>query len=33
LPRDELTDTSVLSRFFRHNTWANLKLLDFCAGL
>ena len=26
-------DTSVLSTLFAHNTWANLKLLDFCAGL
>lgn len=26
-------DTSVLSTFFAHNTWANLKLLDFCARL
>lgn len=33
MPTDELTDISVLSRLFRHNTWANLKLLDFCAGL
>jgi uncharacterized damage-inducible protein DinB len=24
---------SVLARLFHHNTWANLKLLDFCAGL
>jgi uncharacterized damage-inducible protein DinB len=26
-------DTSVLTTLFAHNTWANLKLLDFCAGL
>ncbi len=26
-------DASVLTTLFRHNTWANLKLLDFCAGL
>ena len=26
-------DTSVLTRLFHHNTWANLKLLDFCEGL
>jgi uncharacterized damage-inducible protein DinB len=26
-------DTSVLTKFFRYNTWANLKLLDFCEGL
>jgi uncharacterized damage-inducible protein DinB len=25
--------TSVLTTLFAHNTWANLKLLDFCAGL
>jgi uncharacterized damage-inducible protein DinB len=28
-----LADTSVLTRLFGHNTWANLKLLDFCEGL
>jgi uncharacterized damage-inducible protein DinB len=26
-------DTSVLTRLFEHNTWANLKLLDFCERL
>ena len=26
-------DTSVLITLFAHNTWANVKLLDFCAGL
>lgn len=26
-------DNSVLITLFRHNTWANLKLLDFCEGL
>jgi uncharacterized damage-inducible protein DinB len=26
-------DTSVLTTLFEHNAWANLKLLDFCAGL
>ena len=26
-------DTSVLTTLFAHNTWANLKLLDFCEGL
>jgi uncharacterized damage-inducible protein DinB len=26
-------DTSVLTKLFHHNTWANLKLLDFCEGL
>lgn len=24
---------SVLTTLFSHNTWANMKLLDFCAGL
>ena len=33
MPNDEFGDASVLTRFFRHNTWANLRLLDFCAGL
>ncbi len=27
------SDTVVLDRFFAHNTWSNLKLLDFCAQL
>jgi len=26
-------DTSVLTALFAHNTWANLKLLDFCERL
>jgi uncharacterized damage-inducible protein DinB len=26
-------DTSVLTTWFAHNTWANLKLLDFCERL
>jgi uncharacterized damage-inducible protein DinB len=26
-------DTSVLTTLFEHNAWANLKLLNFCAGL
>jgi len=26
-------DTSVLTALFSHNTWANLKLLDFCERL
>jgi uncharacterized damage-inducible protein DinB len=26
-------DTSVLTTLFAHNTWANLKLLDFCEQL
>lgn len=29
----ERGDTSVLTTLFAHNTWANLKLLNFCAGL
>ena len=27
------SDASVLTTLFTHNTWANLKLLDFCAAL
>ena len=30
---DQPVDTSVLAALFAHNAWANLKLLDFCAGL
>ena len=30
---NEPGDTTVLTTLFRHNLWANLKLLDFCAGL
>lgn len=30
---DQPADTSVLAALFAHNAWANLKLLDFCAGL
>ena len=33
MPDDRPGDTSVLTSLFRHNTWANLKLLDFSAGL
>lgn len=29
----ERGDTGVLDKLFAHNAWANLKLLDFCAGL
>jgi uncharacterized damage-inducible protein DinB len=29
----EQTDNSVLTTLFHHNTWANLKLLDFCEAL
>jgi uncharacterized damage-inducible protein DinB len=29
----EQGDTSVLTALFRHNAWANLKLLEFCEGL
>jgi uncharacterized damage-inducible protein DinB len=29
----EPRDTSVLTTLFAHNTWANLKLLDFCERL
>jgi uncharacterized damage-inducible protein DinB len=27
------SDTSVLTVLFKHNAWANLKLLDFCEAL
>jgi len=30
---NERGDTSVLTAFFEHNAWANLKLLDFCERL
>jgi uncharacterized damage-inducible protein DinB len=30
---NEQGDTSVLTTLFRHNVWANLKLLDFCEPL
>ena len=30
---DEHGATSVVTTLFAHNTWANLKLLDFCAHL
>src|SRR5215210_4615824 len=33
MPENEHGDTSVLTALFAHNTWANLKLLDFCARL
>jgi uncharacterized damage-inducible protein DinB len=26
-------ETSILTKLFAHNRWANLKLLDFCEGL
>jgi uncharacterized damage-inducible protein DinB len=29
----EQGDTSVLKKLFEHNTWANLKLLEFCEAL
>ena len=32
MPENE-GDTSVLATLFKHNAWANLKLLDFCEGL
>ncbi|HYF62036.1 MAG TPA: DinB family protein, partial [Herpetosiphonaceae bacterium] len=28
-----LADASVVTTLFRHNRWANLKLLEACAGL
>jgi uncharacterized damage-inducible protein DinB len=33
MPENERGDASVLTTLFAHNTWANLKLLDFCAHL
>ena len=33
MPGNERGDASVLTALFRHNAWANLKLLDFCDGL
>ncbi|HEY0736218.1 MAG TPA: DinB family protein [Herpetosiphonaceae bacterium] len=33
MPDHGQPDPSVLTVFFAHNTWANLKLLDFCEGL
>ena len=33
MSENEQGEASVLDTLFRHNTWANLKLLDFCAGL
>lgn len=32
-PQPEQPGTSVLLALFQHNTWASLKLLDFCARL
>lgn len=32
-PQPEQPGASVLVALFRQNTWASLKLLDFCAGL
>lgn len=33
MPEQDPGDTSVLTALFAHNTWANLKLLDFCERL
>lgn len=33
MPENEQCDTSVLTRLFKHNTWANQTLLDFCEPL
>lgn len=33
VPQPEQSGISVLVALFRHNVWANEKLLDFCAGL
>jgi len=33
VPQPEPSGLSVVVAMFQHNAWANLKLLDFCAGL
>jgi uncharacterized damage-inducible protein DinB len=33
MPEERRGDDSVLRGLFRHNTWANLKLLDYCTRL
>jgi uncharacterized damage-inducible protein DinB len=33
MSQDARYDASVLTKLFQHNTWANLKLLDFCESL
>ena len=33
VPQPEQPGHSALAALFAHNAWANLKLLDFCAGL
>src|SRR3712207_6448316 len=33
MQEDQRGDISVLATLFEHNTWANLKLLDFCEQL
>ena len=33
MAESEPADNSVLTTLFAHNTWANLKLLDFCEAL
>ncbi len=33
VPQPEQAGSSVLVALFRHNAWANTKLLEFCAGL
>ena len=33
MQKNERGDTSVLTTLFAHNTWANLKLLEFCEHL
>ena len=33
LPQPEQPGQSTVAALFAHNAWANLKLLDFCAGL
>ena len=33
MPDNERDNTGILTKFFEHNVWASLKLLDFCEGL
>lgn len=33
MSESRFSDASVLTTLFHHNTWANLRLLDFCAAL
>ena len=33
MPENNAGDGSVLTTLFKHNAWANMKLLEFCEGL